>query len=139
AAETLADAFRSSSEWSAMLDLLDTRIDAASDDGNRQRILLEAAQTCEQRLSDRARALDSVTRAFQLPADTDVEVEMLPLAEDTDNWSAAIDGYQRALANCSDPKRTAPLLCEQGRLHGDRLQDWDAALAAYRRVVELDK
>lgn len=139
AAETLADAFRSSSEWNAMLDLLDTRIDAASSNEARQRILLEAAQTCEQRLNDQARALEFVTRAFQLSADEDVEVEMLRLAEDTDNWRAAIDGYQRALTNCSDPRRTAQLLFEQGRLHEDRLQDWAAALAAYRRVVELDR
>jgi tetratricopeptide (TPR) repeat protein len=138
AAETLAGAYRTCQEWQAILDMLETRLDAASSGDAKQAILTEAAEISELRIDAPAQALEHVQRAFSIAPTPTLEGELLRLADNTDDWGAAISGYQRALRHCADAERTTELLVEQGRLQEERLGDWTEALTAYRRVVELD-
>lgn len=137
AAETLAEAYRASDEWQGTLGLVETRFEAASTVEERQSILLEAAHLAETRRDSATQALDYLARAFELVPTSAVEEQILRLAGSTNEWTAAIDGYTRALQACKDPTRTVELLLEQGRVFEVQLDDWPQALAAYRRAVEL--
>lgn len=139
ACETLVQAFRDAEEWSEMLDLLETRLDADRAPANQQTVLLEAAEVAEHRKSDPVAALQYVVRAFALLGASSVEETMLRLAESTSGWEIAVEGYQLGLAACSDPKRRSELLLQRGHVLEERLSRWEEALLAYRNVVELDR
>lgn len=138
AAETLAAALRRCSEWEALLGMLETRLDASRSQASSQEILAEAAGIAEQQMADPAQALEHVQRAFAISPKPELEAELLRLAGITSDWASAVMGYQLALVNCDDAKRTTELLLEQGRLQEQKLADWSEALSSYRRVVELE-
>lgn len=138
AAETLAAAHRCCEEWAALLNMLETRLDASRSQASSQEILTEAAGIAEQQMSDPAQALEHMQRAFAISPKPELEAELLRLAEVTSDWAAAVMGYQLALVNCEDATRTTELLLEQGRLQEQKVGDWSEALSSYRRVVELD-
>lgn len=138
AAESLAKALLECEEWQGLLDLLEIRLERASTPNARQAILAEAASISERHAGDAPGALVHIERAFSIAPKPDLEHELLRLAAVTQNWGAAVTGYQRALHHLEDAKRTAELLMEQGRLLEEKLVDWPEALSAYRRVVELD-
>lgn len=138
AAEALADAMLACEEWSGLLGLLEARLERASTPNAKQAILAQAAQISEQHAADPASALAHIERAFSIAPARELESELLRLAGTTQNWGAAVSGYQRALRHLDDADRTAELLMEQGRLLEERVVDWQEALFAYRRVVELN-
>ncbi len=138
AAEVLAGAYRACEEWQAILDMLETRLDASRSPDSSQTILTEAATIAEQEMNSPSDALEHIQRAFAIAPKSELEGELLRLAEATGDWASAVTGYQLALVNCEDATRTTQLLLEQGRLQEMKLGDWNEALASYRRVVELD-
>ncbi len=138
AAEVLATALRACSEWQAILDMLETRLDASRSQASSQSILVEASEIAERQMASPADALEHIQRAFAIAPKVELEKELLRLADTTEDWTSAVTGYQLALVNCEDPVRTTELLLEQGRLQEVKLGDWNDALASYRRVVELD-
>src|SRR5690606_679159 len=137
AAETLVEAYRASDEWEGVLSLVETRFGAATDSAEKQAILLEAAQLSEHRKDDPRLALEYLARSFELIATPAVEEQLLRLAASTNEWTAAIDGYTRALRTCGDTERIVQLLLEQGRVFEVQLEDWPSAVGAYKRAVEL--
>lgn len=137
AAETLALAYQASDEWEGTLALVETRLGANSEVPTKQDILLEAAQLAESRKVDPHLALEYLARAFELVPKVAIEEQILRLAASTNAWSAAIDGYSRALRTCSDVNRTVELLLEQGRVYEVKVEDWPHALGAYRKAIEL--
>src|SRR5690606_8155783 len=78
-----------------------------------------------------------LARSFELLATPAVEERLLRLAASTNEWAAAIDGYTRALRTCGDTERIVQLLLEQGRVFEVQLEDWQSAVGAYKRAVEL--
>lgn len=137
AAETLAVAFRAADEWQNLLDIAETRFQAEPSPGKSQAILLEAAQVLVERAQRPITALPYVTRAFALIPSAEVETNMQELARETGAWQLAVDGYQNALLACDDLARTVELLYAQGAILERELMQLDAALSAYRRILEL--
>ncbi len=139
AAETLASAYKAADEWENWLGLVETRFEVEPDVEKKQGILLEAAELVEKRAENQSRALEFVQRAFSIAPGAPVEERMLRLAGEIDGWSAAVEGYQRALRHCADHSRTTELLFEQGKLLETQLSDFNEALAAYKQIIEIDR
>ncbi|MEN9578048.1 MAG: hypothetical protein RJA70_1057 [Pseudomonadota bacterium] len=139
AAESLAAAYKAADEWTAWLDLVETRFGVEPELARRQALLLEAAEVVETTTQNQENALAYVQRAFSIAPAKSIEAEMQRLAAETGGWGAAVEGYALALSQCDDNGRIAELLFEQGRLLETRVQNYDDALAAYTRIVELDR
>lgn len=138
AVETLAKAYADAGEWQGTLALVERRVYRAKDDVFRRDVLLEAAQLLESRSGDRVSAMGYVRRAFALTHEPVIELELMRLAEDTDEWQTCADGYAEAAASVADPKRRAELLLSHGLIVEQRLSEPALALESYARVTELE-
>lgn len=139
AANTLATAYRATDDWASLLEIVEHRVAVADDSAAKGAVLVEAAKLHEERANDPNAALKDVARAFPLlPADASLELEVVRLAEVTDQWSVAIDALGAAIsASKSDPMRAAGLRVQQGALLELRLQDPARALEAYLPVIDV--
>jgi len=139
AANTLATAYRTTSDWAALLEIVEHRVAVAGNDLDRAKILVEAARLHEERASDPASALSALARAFPLtPGDASLEGEIVRLAELTSGWPLAIDALGAAISACGDDAlRAASLRVQQGTLLELRVGDLARALDAYLPVVAL--
>ncbi len=139
AAAALADAYRSTDDWAALLEIVEHRLAVARRDTERAAVLIEAARLHEQRAGDPVAALNAVARAFPLtPSDASLEVELVRLADATTNWTVAIDALGAGIAACGDDAlRAATLRVQQGALLEHRVGDLARALDAYLPVIAV--
>ena len=95
--DVLDTAYRAEGRNDKVLELYDIRIRLADSDGERVRMLQEAAQIWEQDLGDRGRALGAMRRAFELdPRDEMILGEVERLAEGSGSWESLRQGSRRA-------------------------------------------
>ncbi len=135
AAEALADAFRSSDDPAALIDLVELRIGAAPDDEFRALVLLEAAELQEAE-GDLGGALGVLVRAFALTPESKIETELHRLAELSSDWGAVTDAYTQALAGLKATERAGSLFLSRGRIEEERLSRPDLATVSYRSALE---
>lgn len=137
AVESLARALTASSEWPALLELLETRIALAKQAEKRRDVLLEAGHVYESKLGDYGSALGVVRRAFALDPSPNIELELIRLARHAGDFRGAVEGYRLAGEGLEDPGRLEELLMAQGSLEERELAALDDALSSFRRVIEL--
>jgi len=139
AAATLADAYRTTDDWAALLEIVEHRVQVASEAAAKASVLVEAARLHEERAGDPAAALGAVARAFPLtPADASLERELVRLAELTAGWSTAIEALGVAILACAaDALRAGTLRMQQGTLLECRVGDFARALDAYLPVIAV--
>ncbi|MGZ6088804.1 MAG: hypothetical protein ACXWUE_35400, partial [Polyangiales bacterium] len=139
AANTLATAYRATDDWASLLEIVEHRVSVADDSSTKGAVLVEAAKLHEERASDPVAALAAFARAFpMLPGDASLELEVVRLAEVTNQWSVAVDAIGAAIAaSRQDPLRAASLRVQQGALLELRLQDPARALEAYLPVLDV--
>lgn len=139
AAAALADAYRTTDDWAALLEIVEHRLTVANTATDRAAVLVEAARLHEQRAADPTAALNALARAFPLtPGDASLEVELVRLADATTNWSLAIDALGAGIAACGDDAlRAATLRVQQGALLEHRVGDLARALDAYLPVIAV--
>lgn len=139
AANALAEAYRTTDDWAALLEIVEHRLAVAASASPRAAILVEAARLHEERAGDPTAALSAVARAFPLtPADAALEVELVRLADLTGGWPTAIDAIGAAIAACGDDAlRAASLRVQQGALLELRVGDLARALDAYLPVIAV--
>lgn len=137
AAATLANAYRTTDDWAALLEIVEHRVQVASDTTARAAVLVESARLHEWRAGDPAAALAAVARAFPLiPADAALEKELVRLAEATAGWPTAVEALGSAIAaSASDPLRAGTLRMQQGSLLELNVGDFARALDAYLPVI----
>jgi tetratricopeptide (TPR) repeat protein len=136
AAEVLAAAFQTTDDFRGLLSLVELRVVGKAEATQRD-ILLQAADLAETRMSDEQAALGYLCRAFSFDPEPSVEERLLGLAQQTDGWPLLVQAYSAALPNASDAGRKRELWWAQGRVLEEQLADFDGALAAFTKVVEL--
>jgi len=140
AVKALTRAFEATDDWQGLIDLLEPRLIAASDNRARARLLADVGRLQETNLSDADAAFSSYARALPIePTDTTLEQELLRLAEDTKHWEEAAEAF-RSAADVVDafPARLAHLRFVEGDIREFRTGDAEGALKAYSAVVEID-
>ena len=137
-ADTLAGAHESTGRWEELLMLLEHRLETASNDAVRVRLLRETATIQESRLEASEAALESLGRAMELaPWDASLEVEAMRLAEETGSWATVIEALDRTATASTEDSRTIHLRLQAGKLAEEHLEEADRALDAYGAVHEL--
>jgi tetratricopeptide (TPR) repeat protein len=138
AAELLARAYRITDDWQLLLELVEVRV-AGVETQRALAVLREAASLYENQSADLGAAQAAIARALVLdPSDTGLEHELLRLAEQTQDWTAAADAYRRAVEEAGpSPARAAHLYRQEGELR-ERLDDHEGATRAYGAAAEFD-
>jgi tetratricopeptide (TPR) repeat protein len=136
AAEILAVAYERTDDFRGLLSLVELRVTHKGETAQRD-ILLQAATLSEVRLMEAQQALGYLCRAFSLDPEPSIEKRLLTLTENTEGWPLLVQAYSAALPNAADAERRRQLWWAQGRVLEERLTDFDGALVAFTKVVEL--
>jgi len=138
--DTLENAYRETGAMDRIVGLYDIRINLADSDGERVRMLQEAARLWENDLAQPDKALDSMRRAFELdPRDESLLEEVERLATMSDGWESLRGMIERVGAHEDlDGIMRRDLNLRGAGWYRDRLGDLEAAEGRLRAAVEAD-
>ncbi len=138
--EVLDNAYREVGATDRVAGLYDTRIELAESDGERVRLLQEAAALWETELGDNQRALDAVRRAFETdPRDADLLGDLERLAAASGNWESLRGVVERVSESSHlDRDLVRDIHLRAASWYRDRLGDVPSAEACLQKVVEAD-
>ena len=134
----LLGALRACDDWQALLELTSHRLMAATADGSKLAVLLEAAEISERRADDSGLAFEAMRRAFALaPGDPRVQTELERLAGAANAWSGLVDAYRDAIEGAArdDARLVLALWHKIGIALETQHDELRGALAAYLRVL----
>jgi len=141
AVEGLADAAFRTDDVNALLALLPHRIEAASSERAKVRLLRDAAKLEEERVGDAGRAFASMARAFAIdPEDESAEAELDRLATATGLYPDAASVFSASAAGLADRDRAraAHLHRAASALYSGQVGDPDHALLEQLAAFELE-
>jgi tetratricopeptide (TPR) repeat protein len=138
AVEALVRACQTAEDWAKLLGLLPHRLELASDDRARLRLLSEAAHLAESKAGRPDEALTHWCAAMRLaPDDGHIEAEILRLAGDLATWPLVTETLNAAAAALSPSlNRTVHLRLLLARLLEQKMSDKKGALAAYQAALK---
>ncbi|MBW2463713.1 MAG: hypothetical protein JRH11_18830, partial [Deltaproteobacteria bacterium] len=138
--ETLDSVYRQTGATEKVADLYDVRIRLADSDGERARLLIEAASIYETELGRGDRALDAVRRAFELdPRDQSLLDDVERLAGATGGWES-MRGLVERVTESGDVEQLVAkdLNLRAATWYHQHLGDAEAAEARLRAAIDAD-
>jgi tetratricopeptide (TPR) repeat protein len=134
----LKDLHLRAGNWRAYVRVSDLFTAQISDRAERLALLKELGEIHEKRLGQKEMAFITFCRAFsEDPGDAAVVEAIHRLAADTEAWDELGAVYEQVSEEAKGLAR-ARLLLDLGRLRDVRLDDPDAAEAAFRKALEVD-
>jgi len=139
ALDALARAFDETNEWKGALDLVDARLEEATSDEQRIKILGSAARIAEREANDPQSALAFQARALELaPNNVDLADDIERLAESCQGFAQARDAFGAAAEKAgADGDVEFALRMREGAICEERLVDAPGAVAAFRKAADL--
>ena len=139
AARQLVPIYRELGAWKKLPGVYDIVLEATEAPEERRRIFLELAEVHEQKLRDTDRAFFSYVNAVrETPNATDLYGEFRRLAELGGNWDTYVEVLGEAVEQIEDESARVDVLLDTGRVFRDNLEERDAALNAFNRVIDID-
>lgn len=138
--EILDECYRQTGSTEKLAGLYALRIKLAQTDGERIRLLREAAVIWERELHQPARALEQLRKVFEIdPSDDDTLLAIESLAADTNGWEA-VRGLVEGLVAAStiEGTRKRELCLRAAEWYRDRLNDPAAEERCVRWALEID-
>ncbi|MEM9070179.1 MAG: tetratricopeptide repeat protein [Myxococcota bacterium] len=137
--DTLEAAFRETGALDRIAGLYDIRIQLADSDGERVRMLQDAAALWENELGQPDKALESLCKAFQIdPRDSVLLEDIERLAATSGNWEALRGMVEGAVAGDIDRDLQRDLNLRAAAWYRDHLGDVAAAEQRLRAALEAD-
>jgi tetratricopeptide (TPR) repeat protein len=138
--EALDEVYRQAGDLENVVLLYDVRVRLADSDGERVRLLHEAARLYEEELRDSARALERVRQAFALdPRDSQLLEDLERLAGATGSWESLRGVVERVVEQTGgDRPLVRDLNLRAAAWYRDRLDDRPAAEGRLRDAIEAD-
>lgn len=136
AVEALAVSLRRAQQFSALVDLVETRLAAAPHAEFRSAVLREAARLKED-IEDVVSALSFSGRAFALLPSEENETELHRLAELAGDFESASEAYGRAIEGQEEEEAVRSLYSARGKLEEEKLSRPIEAANAFREAVRL--
>ncbi|MCA2977219.1 MAG: tetratricopeptide repeat protein, partial [Myxococcaceae bacterium] len=136
--ETLARAYRASSEPVKLAALIEARVAVSPDVVERKALLKELAQLRDAQ-SEPELAYLALYRAFKDdPNDVELRRRLEAAAAAAGSWDELAAAYERELPRIDEPVEAARVCFTLGQLHEQRLDDAGQAVVFYERAREFD-
>lgn len=137
ALQRLTVVFTVGERWADMLALYDQCIAAATDDGRRQSLLEEAAQTAKDFAGAPERAIDYLTQLYDLRSDDrGLAANLERLLEKHEKWSELVALWRRRAETEDDVRVELSLRVAEVEL--DKLRDGASCLAGVRALLDSE-
>ncbi|MET0339682.1 MAG: tetratricopeptide repeat protein [Polyangiales bacterium] len=138
-AEILEPLYANAGEFAKLVSVHEIQARHAGSVEQRVQLLRTIAELYEVQLGDLPSAVTSYARALaEDPANESTQAELDRVAIANDDAAGLAGIYEREVANVSDPSVAAQLHVKAAQLRESMLDDADAAIAHYKRVLELD-
>ncbi len=138
-AELLEPVYRANDWWQKLVVILDAQLQYVEDPTRRVEMLREIATLHETRGGDEQLALDALARAWRANvADSEVYDELSVLAAKLGAWDALIETLEGGVEELYDYELVAAIVARIAELHESQRDDAAAAIAAWRRVLEIN-
>ncbi len=137
--DRLIELYEQKGDPARLVDLYMQRVDIATEDENELKfqLLLRAATRFEADLSDRPRAIESLSQALAVrPGDGETLTQLNRLYRAEEMWSELLDNLKLEANTTESADTRIQLRKEVGRILADKLQSQEEAIDAYRLVLE---
>ncbi|HVR20798.1 MAG TPA: tetratricopeptide repeat protein, partial [Polyangiaceae bacterium] len=140
AASVLEPVYESMGEWQKLISVLEVQVNASDDAFVRVELLHRIARLYEESLNDHAHAFDTYARAISVDSQNEESLGALErLASYINRWPAVAELYDRELDKLStDPERFVALGLRVAQVYEVQLENVDAAIGRFRRVLEAE-
>ncbi|RMG99750.1 MAG: tetratricopeptide repeat protein [Deltaproteobacteria bacterium] len=138
-AEILEPIYHEQERWDALVKLGETKLGTLEDPIDRLAVVQNVAEICEHKLGDIGEAYIWWLRAYMDdPLNEQVTAEMERLAEATQEWGHIVAVGEQILESDPSPEIRKAVLMRSAKVLDEHLHDYDAAVEAYRGVLEID-
>ena len=139
ALEALAELFVRHEKTRDLIVALEQKLDATGDPEEQKIVLGRIARVYETEQDDLEEAIATWRRVLELDGGDQAALdELARIFEAGERWAELIDTLQRATGATDDGRARAALHRRIGLLQEERLEDDDAAIAAFRAALEAD-
>ena len=140
AASVLEPVYESMGEWLKLISVLEVQVKASDDAFARVELLHRIARLYEESLGDHPHAFDTYARAIGVDSQNEESLGAIErLATYIDRWPAVAQLYDAELDKLSnDPQRFVELGLRVAQVYEVQLENIDAAIGRFRRVLEAD-
>ena len=139
AARILEPIYEMQSEWEPLIRALRVLHDGSSDPDERLDLLSKIAQVYGERLVDQEKAFEAYAQAlreYPRSEQTLAQLEMIAMAQES--FPKLVDLLSQLAASVDAPDLARTLWLKAAMIQDTQLQDVDGAVAAYRKILDLD-
>ncbi len=139
AAQRLVPIYQELRAWKKLPNVYDIVLEATEDAETRRQIFLDVAALHEEKLHDVDRAFFAYVNAIrETPNAVSLYPEFRRLAERGGNWDTYVEVLGEAVELIEDESARIDVLLDTGGVFRDQLEERDAALNAFNRVIDID-
>ncbi|KPK16922.1 MAG: hypothetical protein AMJ62_03270 [Myxococcales bacterium SG8_38] len=139
ASRVLEPIYEMSEEWASYVNALRVQSRFSSEARRRLELLCRVADTYFQHIGDHERGFAALCEAFrEMPSDTGTLQRLELVAAEHDSFEAVAELTGDLAASVEDVSLSRSLWIKTARIHESQLGDVEAAVSAYRKVLEVD-
>jgi golgin subfamily B member 1 len=139
ASQVLEPVYEMSEDWGHYVNALRVQHRFSSEPRRKLQLLTRVADTYFQHVGDTERGFVSLCEAFrEMPSDTATLARLEKLASEHDLFEAVAELTGDLAANVEDVSLSRSLWIKTAEIHVSRLQNVEAAVSAYRKVLEAN-
>jgi tetratricopeptide (TPR) repeat protein len=139
AAQVLEPVYETAGDWDRVVAVYEVMAEHSDDVPRKVELLTKVADIHERRRVDVEHAFDAYTRAYRLdPTNQEVISHLDHLADAAVKWPELAAVYEAELENIHDSPLQVETLLRVARIYEEEMRDQPRAIAAYRRVTEIE-
>ncbi|MGD8826753.1 MAG: tetratricopeptide repeat protein, partial [Myxococcales bacterium] len=139
ASQVLEPIYEMNEEWSSYVHALRVQSRLSTEPRQRLELLSRVADTYFQHIGDDERGFTSLCEAFrQMPSDRETLKRLERIASEHDMFEAVAELTGDLAASVEDVELSRSLWIETAEIHESQLADLEAAVSAYRKVLEVN-
>jgi tetratricopeptide (TPR) repeat protein len=136
--EALAKVYGDKGDWEEVIRIKNRRLDVVTGD-ERSGLLVDIGEIVAAKLGDRTRAAKSYVAALEdRPDDRKLLTKLMQLYSEDKDWAKLVEIVVRLADFVDDKKQKAKYLHTAAGIAHKQMQDLDAAIGFYDRVLDLD-
>ncbi|MBM4358397.1 MAG: tetratricopeptide repeat protein [Deltaproteobacteria bacterium] len=137
--EALADIHAGSGDWPLSCNFRQSVIDGVTDEEERQKLLLDLADTWESKAKDDGKAIVALEQVSkQRPDDNALRHRLLALYQKNERWDDVVRMVRELADGDPSPKRRARYFFTMGQVVREKLQELEKAADLFDKALDLD-